>query len=1657
MTALQVWLANAASSTLSTANQLYASSGGSPATNATYSNFGTGTGFIEITSQGQVGTCVGSIGSPSGLGFLWDVTTLESQQFLSGNWSAIVRLNASQFVQATSTGLTQAGTLTADIYVRAFQRTSGGTYTQLVSMVLTGQTINNTFVSYSFPSTSASASATFPTGSKLYVDIWANITANANGNVNQGIRLNRLTTDTATFVGDTAATVVTPGYQAGATTFTTTITEQLTSFSAEATVNSFANLTTTITEQLASFKAEASANGSQAQTNQLTSFSAEATTTASFGSPTVPGVSVQVNNNSVMIREGSFEIDDSINAMSTCSFTIRDDSGTNHYQKGQQVSVTDHYYGLMFTGNLNSVEEQNVWPNAMIMSRADAQDNHYYPMKRTYIGDEYENQYAGAIATDLLNGLTAEGITAQYASRRETTQAQFALGTLSNVVAANNVGEGDLELLPVGTSVGVANTGVTNPSQMALKLTGYCASGYSGAFVYRKIWNGSVTVATGDALQCTIWISSDSPEIKASVDMIFSDGSKFSASADAGHDGQGFTPAPSNDLSGFANDQWYDRNFGVGGVLIGKTITGIAICLGGSNQGNYTAYFRSIKYVNGSTVKINAFTGTMTAPSVNTQIANNGYTNVIVQAVTTYDKYDAFYYTFSLDPVKVVRNSVATWTTKNLDNGGVVNIYSSIDGVGGDKHTSGQGFINLLPGMLTTGMLVYIIAEQIVGKYPDLCPQLDKLNVEINPSFSNSVVNVVKTWYSNADFTAGGTLNNLVVSPDNVGILLAGKTIPYDSTNDYAGVTTWFGSNPVPTLQKRQLNIANDGHGDARIRLDNIGSWQNFIAEVDVQVPNDPGQNVGLTYRTTGWQNNNDTYAYNAFINQTQVAFAKGTNSSSGAGSFTTVGTPVTVALQGGSWHRLKVIVSGTSHSIYLDDALIIQRTDSSYTASGQLALRYFNNSGTAGSANFDNFGITNSLSGTWVSNPISLTSLQAAGYGNSFIRWDTLNTPETTSILVETSLNGGSSYQTCTNGGPIPNIATSGLNTLIVRLTLSANNASAFPYTVGLTVGIVGAFNATGTRISTALSLLNVGRLGNSLVAWNALLPPGCTLGVDTSINGGGTWTDVSSQNGGSIPGLTVQPDPWLDTFDSNTVANYSNVNGSGSLYAIRAFAGPVPLNGSWAYDIAHSRLNVTATALSLLVYGAATATDLDVQMHTDYSDAAGLVWRYTSTSSYYDLVVQDGSSTGGSANTAAVFKVSSGTRTQLATASINFTRGTFKLFKVTMLAGVISVYMDGDQVLTYTDGSPLSNGKCGLRSGIGSAHIYQLRIQPLGQDVTAISVQTRFRLASTNPAYTPQVLDATLAAYGNTISKGALIPATQYGFKYLSDCFDDLVKQSAAATGNQWWWYIDKYKKFYMLPQTGLPAPWIASDNPGDFLTGVKVTNLSDLYRNRQIIKNVIATAAIDDSRVGDGFTQNWTLDYALADVPTITVNGVAATVGVKGTDTGRDFYYAIGDPVIAQDSSGAILVSTQTIRFVGTGQYTTYSQYDDLVEQANFKLIEGGSGIVENVEDGNGISKDAGDQLAKARVKQYGIRGKQLEATTRRYGLTPGMLLSVTLPQYGLLDVPFLIRNIRTTLTTEYDTAQAAMVQHAWMSITAVSGADLSDWVKLFQRDQ
>ncbi len=214
-TTLSTYFAAASSTTLTTANQLYtvANSTGTPTSTWSYSRVGTASGFGEVSPQTETVSweALSTIGSPSGSGFLYESVALEGKQISAGNWGATIRLNAAQNGDGTD-GTGSAGTLVGVLYVRAFKRSNVGVYTPIVTMSLLNQTIPAGRTTYQIPNVATSTATPFEVGSRLYLDIWVNVTSNTNNSTVQDIRLNRLSTDTTGMTGDVLGFIVTPGY-----------------------------------------------------------------------------------------------------------------------------------------------------------------------------------------------------------------------------------------------------------------------------------------------------------------------------------------------------------------------------------------------------------------------------------------------------------------------------------------------------------------------------------------------------------------------------------------------------------------------------------------------------------------------------------------------------------------------------------------------------------------------------------------------------------------------------------------------------------------------------------------------------------------------------------------------------------------------------------------------------------------------------------------------------------------------------------------------------------------------------------------------------------------------------------------------------------------------------------------------------------------------------------------------------------------------------------------------------------------------------------------------------------------------------------------------------------------------------------------------------
>lgn len=853
---------------------------------------------------------------------------------------------------------------------------------------------------------------------------------------------------------------------------------------------------------------------------------------------------------------------------------------------------------------------------------------------------------------------------------------------------------------------------------------------------------------------------------------------------------------------------------------------------------------------------------------------------------------------------------------------------------------------------------------------------------------------------------------------------------------------------------QKAFQILVTANGEARSRMDFAAMYSNFIMEFDIFLDN-TGALPGFVYRDTGWQTADASWAYCVEMSLTSIVLKRGNNSSSGTPPAPTTIASASISLASGNWHHVKAVVSGSSHQIFLDDIRLINATDATYTAPGYVGFRNRNPNASSYSAQFDNFGIMAALTGTWTSNSISVAS--AGTYGNSLISWRDMssNTADCT-VLVQTSIDGGTTYLDCTNGAAIPGFTVgqslAGVGVL-VKVTLTTTAANSLPAIDNLIVQVLGAYTASGNRISTSLPLTGITQLGDALVYWDGLEPTNTSMLIDTSFDGS-TWTNIGSGASGNatIPGITAQSDPSDDTFDSDTSADYTSTHRTGGS------------NATWIWDTALSRVEATGGSSAILALNGVSAADVDFYFDTDQADSAGCVWRYADASNFYGMVIYDGSATSGTPNTMQLFKVVSGVRTQIgSTTPITLARGVPARFHVTMQGASITIQQDGATILTAPDGALTSAGQAGLWSDTGTSHYYQFRMQTLGQDVSAMSVYTRARLSSTDPIATPQLEDLTVSVRGPEVQRGAFIPQAQYSIlagssNTIAADNDDLAKKSSDGD-NTYWWRINQDKSYRFRARGAVLAPWVLTGDDIRAIVSTPPTDevSADLYRNLQILTGGVDTIALSRSFKGDGQTQTWTLDYNIDVVLSITVNGAPTTVGIQGVDTGKDFYYTPGQNTFSQDTGESPFEDTQLIAIDFEAQVNVVVEVpaDDAI--ALRASVEGsGNGIVEVVEDvsqvgGSPMNKLAMLQLGQGRIQQYAVIGETFEFITLRAGLAPGQILSAFVPQFGLQDAQFLIEQI--TLSWKTTQINGIVTQQPFYLVQAIQGPVLGDYARFF----
>jgi hypothetical protein len=798
--------------------------------------------------------------------------------------------------------------------------------------------------------------------------------------------------------------------------------------------------------------------------------------------------------------------------------TVLDYLGVYVWQFRTSVVLIDNGTGVtLFNGFLieDKQNKQNGFPSTLIEHEIDTVDAVTLPGKRTYTRTYTNPAYAGKIVIDHLNDvLSQENIAQNYALSYDSTVTDFAQGILTNTQGAATIGTGDLELATQGSNLTITEnttaqfatgtlTNVTAVSNTLIPTSTtaiYCSATLggtlAGSFMAVKIWGGSMTVGTSDTLNYDIWIAGTSPSDIVGLDLYFSDGTKMSGYSTS--DQNGLSGSPLTDLSAFALNMWYTRNIALGSALNAQVITSVAIVVAGTSVGTYTAYIKNA-YLGSQTG--NKFFGIgATVTNVNPpqilQYAGYSITNVFSAVVSVFIASNASRVStaYSIDAVKLLKSSVISWSSFPVT-GTLVS--ASYDGGASYAVCTNNAALPALPaGTNVTGLSITLKEAFVAGGStdPTIFPTFSNLSIALTSAPSATKSDIVQSYITSTNWNTG-TYTNTVLSGNNLTL----GSLSRNWNDNLITNQTFFAPSGVSQAASSGVYSITTGTGGTQTygqsRLDLAGQLVDFILDIDMQASNSvSGSGIittsyaGVTYRQISWQATTDNafgylvdfipaYSSSGVLGQT-LRLGYGSNGTTNA---YTLLSSVSETISVGTYYHVKIVVKGSRHQVYWNNGgtPAIDVIDSTYPQIGGFGLRQFNVEGTTGingaiTTKYDNLVVQPIEAGSWQSSAISISSLTTCG--SSAIYWTATGTsnPAISSIVVQSSIDSGSTFQICTNGAPIPNL-TPGMTvtgkTIIMLVTINSISVSYLPVLSQMVWRVLGAYpGSSGTRTTSPL-----------------------------------------------------------------------------------------------------------------------------------------------------------------------------------------------------------------------------------------------------------------------------------------------------------------------------------------------------------------------------------------------------------------------------------------------------------------------------------------------------------------------------------------------------------------------------------------------------------
>lgn len=288
--------------------------------------------------------------------------------------------------------------------------------------------------------------------------------------------------------------------------------------------------------------------------------------------------------------------------------------------------------------------------------------------------------------------------------------------------------------------------------------------------------------------------------------------------------------------------------------------------------------------------------------------------------------------------------------------------------------------------------------------------------------------------------------------------------------------------------------------------------------------------------------------------------------------------------------------------------------------------------------------------------------------------------------------------------------------------------------------------------------------------------------------------------------------------------------------------------------------------------------------------------------------------------------------------------------------------------------------------------------------------------------------------------VSDGPVITRAVFNYNTVNTVLNELSEQ----TGYQW--YIDYDKDVHFFSRETNVAPIELTQTSNNW-RNLQVKRSKERVRNIQYVRGGReASSPRTEYFVGDGTRKTFTVALPVATVPTITVDGAPQTVGIRGLDTDKDWYWNKDANQISQDTSGMALSPSNVLAVTYSGFFPILAVAED-EEGINYRAdVEGNSGRYESIEiDGKIDSSNVAIEKAYGLLRRFGNIPEVVTFETDAVGLREGQLITIDIPKLSL-NGQYQIERVSA------NEVEGKMLRY---TITALSGESFGGWTEFFKR--